>query len=32
MLPIVDKPVIQFVAEEAIASGIDDIIIVMGRG
>ena len=32
MLPIVDKPVIQFVVEEAIASGIDDIIIVTGRG
>jgi UTP--glucose-1-phosphate uridylyltransferase len=24
MLPIIDKPVIQFVVEEAIASGIDD--------
>lgn len=32
MLPIVDKPVIQFVVEEAISSGIDDIIIVTGRG
>lgn len=32
MLPIVDKPIIQFVVEEAIASGIDDIIIVTGRG
>jgi len=32
MLPIVDKPVIQFVVEEAIASGIDDIIIITGRG
>jgi len=32
MLPIIDKPVIQFVVEEAIASGIDDIIIITGRG
>jgi UTP--glucose-1-phosphate uridylyltransferase len=30
MLPIVDKPVIQYVAEEAVASGITDIIIVTG--
>ncbi len=28
MLPIVDKPVIQYVVEEAVASGIKDIIIV----
>ncbi|UCD07880.1 MAG: UTP--glucose-1-phosphate uridylyltransferase GalU [Candidatus Aenigmatarchaeota archaeon] len=32
MLPIIDKPVIQFVVEEAIASGIEDILIVTGRG
>ena len=32
MLPIVDKPVIQFVIEEAVASGIEDILIVTGRG
>jgi UTP--glucose-1-phosphate uridylyltransferase len=31
MLPIVDKPTIQFIVEEAIASGIEDIIIVTGR-
>jgi UTP--glucose-1-phosphate uridylyltransferase len=31
MLPIVDKPVLQFVIEEAVASGIDDILIVTGR-
>jgi UTP--glucose-1-phosphate uridylyltransferase len=31
MLPIVDKPTIQFVIEEAIASGIDDILIITGR-
>jgi UTP--glucose-1-phosphate uridylyltransferase len=30
MLPIVDKPVIQFVVEEAVASGIKDIVIVTG--
>ena len=32
MLPVVDKPVIQYVIEEAIASGMDDILIVTGRG
>jgi UTP--glucose-1-phosphate uridylyltransferase len=32
MLPLVDKPVIQYVIEEAIASGIETIIIVTGRG
>jgi len=32
MLPIVDKPAIQYVVEEAVASGIDDIIIITGRG
>ncbi len=32
MLPIVDKPVLQFVIEEAVESGIDDILIVTGRG
>lgn len=31
MLPIVDKPVIQFLVEEAVASGITDIIFVTGR-
>ena len=31
MLPIVDKPTIQFIVEEAIQSGIEDIIIVTGR-
>jgi len=31
MLPIVDKPVIQFVIEEAINSGIEDILIITGR-
>jgi len=32
MLPIVDKPTIQYVVEEAVASGIQDIIIITGRG
>ena len=31
MLPIVNKPTIQFIVEEAVASGIEDIIIVMGK-
>ncbi|MBT2690174.1 UTP--glucose-1-phosphate uridylyltransferase GalU [Bacillus sp. ISL-47] len=31
MLPIVDKPAIQYIVEEAIASGIEDIIIITGR-
>ncbi|MEL4306288.1 UTP--glucose-1-phosphate uridylyltransferase GalU [Methanococcoides sp. LMO-2] len=31
MLPIIDKPVIHYVVEEAIAAGIDDIIFVTGR-
>jgi UTP--glucose-1-phosphate uridylyltransferase len=30
MLPIVDKPVIQYVVEEAIAAGIEDVVIVSG--
>ena len=32
MLPVVDKPLIQYVVEECIASGIESIIIVTGRG
>jgi UTP--glucose-1-phosphate uridylyltransferase len=31
MLPIVDKPAIQFVVEEAVASGMEDILIITGR-
>jgi UTP--glucose-1-phosphate uridylyltransferase len=31
MLPVVDKPVIQYVVEEAIASGIKDILIITGK-
>ena len=32
MIPIVDKPVIQYVIEEAVASGITDILMVIGKG
>lgn len=32
MLPLVDKPLIQYVIEEAVASGVESIIIVTGRG
>lgn len=32
MLPVVDKPLIQYVVEECVASGIDNIIVVTGRG
>jgi len=32
MLPIVDKPTIQYIVEEAIDSGIEDIMIVTGKG
>lgn len=32
MLPIVDKPVIQYVVEEAVAAGCEDVLIVTGRG
>src|SRR4051794_6253975 len=32
MLPLVDKPLIQYAVEEAVSSGIDNIIIVTGRG
>lgn len=32
MLPIIDKPTIQYIVEEAIQSGIDEIVIITGRG
>lgn len=32
MLPIIDKPTIQYVVEEAIASGIEEILIITGKG
>ena len=31
MLPIVDKPAIQYLVEEAVKSGITDILIILGR-
>jgi UTP--glucose-1-phosphate uridylyltransferase len=32
MLPLVDKPLIQYVVEEAVASGIEEVVVVTGRG
>ncbi|MBR5558750.1 MAG: UTP--glucose-1-phosphate uridylyltransferase GalU [Oscillospiraceae bacterium] len=32
LLPIVDKPAIQYIVEEAVASGITDILIILSRG
>ena len=32
MLPLVDKPVIQYIVEEAVSSGIEDILIITNRG
>src|SRR5262245_8053689 len=32
MLPLVDKPIIQYGVEEAVASGVTDIILITGRG
>ena len=32
MLPLVDKPVIQYIVEEAVAAGIEDILIITNRG
>src|ERR1043166_4415425 len=32
MLPLVDKPAIQYVVEEAVAAGLDDILMITGRG
>lgn len=32
MLPIVDKPAIQYIVEEAVAAGIQEILIITGRG
>lgn len=31
MLPIVDKPAIQYVVEEAVAAGLDDVLVITGR-
>src|SRR5256714_5902108 len=32
MIPVVDKPAIQYVVEEAVPAGITDILIITGRG
>lgn len=32
MLPIVDKPAIQYIVEEAVAAGIEEILLIVGRG
>src|ERR1022692_3815676 len=32
MLPIIDKPAIQYVVEEAVAAGLDDLLLITGRG
>jgi len=32
MLPLVDKPLIQYVVEEAVASGIEEVVLITGRG
>ena len=32
MLPLIDKPLVQYVVEEAVASGIEQILFVTGRG
>ena len=31
MLPVVDKPAIQYVVEEAVQAGIEDVLIIIGR-
>src|SRR3954454_18034769 len=32
MLPVVDKPAIQYVVEEAVAAGLTDVLLITGRG
>jgi UTP--glucose-1-phosphate uridylyltransferase len=32
LLPVVDKPTIQYIVEEAVAAGLDDVLLVTGRG
>lgn len=32
MLPVVGKPIIQYVVEEAVAAGVDDVLLITGRG
>ena len=31
MLPVVDKPAIQYVVEEAVDAGLDDVLLITGR-
>src|SRR5437016_12506983 len=31
MLPVIDKPAIQYVVEEAVAAGLDDVLMITGR-
>jgi UTP--glucose-1-phosphate uridylyltransferase len=32
MLPVIDKPAIQYVVEEAVSAGLDDVLLITGRG
>ena len=32
MLPLVDKPIIQYAVEEAVNSGLENLVIITGRG
>ena len=32
MLPVLDKPIIHYVVEEAVLSGLDEILIIVGAG
>src|SRR5688572_19560550 len=32
MLPIVDKPTLQYIVEEAVAAGVQDLVLINGRG
>ncbi|MGE5174017.1 MAG: sugar phosphate nucleotidyltransferase, partial [Betaproteobacteria bacterium] len=32
MMPLVDKPLIQYVVEEAVSSGIEEVVLITGRG
>lgn len=32
MLPVLSKPIIQYVVEEAVAAGVDDVLVITGRG
>ena len=32
MLPVLDKPIIQYVIEEAVAAGVEEVLLITGRG